>query len=206
MDKETRLHLALDMLKEVIDRDVEIPLKTFGLSMRPSIYGGEWIVVRRAGAEEIGMGDVVIYQSGPVFVAHRVIRKRQQDDRICFTMKGDAHLAAEGEIAAEEVVAKVVAMKKADKTIDLSRPRWRLANRLIALYSSWVDTLYRGVPFLHGILKRGGDRPWGRLVMRLVSSLNRLPTRLLIGSWEIATRQDEEPQGQFASKKKSKSY
>ena len=195
MDKETRLHLALDMLKEVIDRDVEIPLKTFGLSMRPSIRGGEWIVVRRAGAEEIRMGDVVIYQSGPVFVAHRVIRKRQQDDRICFTVKGDAHLAAEGEIAAEEIVARVVAMKKADKMIDLNHPRWRLTNRLIALYSSWVDAFYRSVPFLHGILGRGSGRPFGRLAIRLVNGLNRLPTQLLIGSWEMVTRQSEMPQG-----------
>lgn len=183
------------MLKEVIERDVEIPLKTFGLSMRPSIYAGEWIVVRRAGAEEISVGDVVIYQSGPTFIAHRVIRQRHQDGRVYFTVKGDAHLAAEGEIAAGEVVARVVALKKADKTIDLSRPRWRLANRLIARYSSWVDTLYRSVPFLHGILRRASERPWARLVIRLVSGLNRLPPRLLIGSWAMVTRQGEETQG-----------
>jgi hypothetical protein len=194
VDKETRLHLALDMLKEVIDRDVEIPLKTFGLSMRPSIRGGEWIVVRRAGTEEMNVGDVVIYQVGNTFVAHRVIRKRDQDGCLYLTVKGDAHLAAEGEIAAGEVVARVVALRKADKRIDLNHPRWRLVNRLIALYSSWVDRLYRGVPFLHGILRRGGDRPWGRLVIRLVSGLNRLPTRLLIGSWEMAMGQSETPQ------------
>jgi hypothetical protein len=183
------------MLKEVIERDVEIPLKTFGLSMRPSICGGEWIVVRRADAKEMGVGDVVIYQSGPTFVAHRVIRRRHQDGRVYFTVKGDAHLAAEGEISADEVVAKVVALRKADKTIDLNRPRWRLANRLIARYSSWVDRLYRGTPFLHGILRRAGERPLGRLAIRLVSGLNRLPPRLLIGSWEMVTRQGEEPQG-----------
>jgi hypothetical protein len=206
MDRETRLHVALDMLKEVIERDEEIPLKTFGLSMRPSIRGGEWIVVRRAGAEEIGVGDVVIYQSGPTFVAHRVIRQRHQGGRVYFTVKGDAHLAAEGEVAADEVVARVVALKKADKTIDLSPPRWRLANRLIALYSSWVDRLYRGVPFLHGILRRASERPWGRLAIRLVSGLNCLPPRLLIGSWEMVTRQSEKPQGQSTSKKKSKGW
>ncbi len=193
MDRETRLHLALDMLKEVIARDVEVPLKTFGLSMRPSIRGGEWIVVRRASADEIAVGDVVIYQAGNAFVAHRVIRRRRQGGRVLFTVKGDAHLAAEGEIPAEAVVARVVALKKADRRIDLDHPRWRLSNRWVARYSSWVDTLYRSVPFLHGVLRRGSGRPVGRLAMRLVSGLNRLPARLLIGPWELATRNGEQP-------------
>lgn len=192
MDKEARLHLAMDMLKEVIERDVEVPLKTFGLSMRPSIRGGEWIVVRRAGTEEMNVGDVVIYQAGNTFVAHRVIRKRDHDGCPYLTVKGDAHLAAEGEIAAGEVVAKVVALRKADKMIDLNHPRWRLTNRLIALYSSWVDALYRSVPCLHGVLRRGSGRPLGRLAIRLVGGLIRLPTRLLIGSWELATKQGED--------------
>ena len=193
MNREMRLHPALDMLKEVIERDVEIPLKTFGLSMRPSIHGGEWIVVRRAGAEEISVGDVVIYQAGNTFVAHRVIRKRHQEGRVYFTVKGDAHLAAEGEIAAKAVVAKVVALKKANKMMDLNHPRWHLANRLVALYSSGVDVLYRSVPFLHGILRRKSGRPFGCLAIRMVSGLNRLPTRLLIGSWKELTERGARP-------------
>jgi hypothetical protein len=174
MDRETQLHLTLDMLKEVIERDVEIPLKTVGLSMRPSIYGGEWIVVRRASAPEIGVGDVVIYEAGSTFIAHRVIRRREQAGRIYFAVKGDAQLAAE-EIAAEQVVARVVALKKGDQWIDLDRPCSRLANRLIAGYSSWVDTLYRAMPRLPAVLRPAS----GPLPGRLVSALNRLPARLL---------------------------
>jgi len=175
MDRETQLHLTLDMLKEVIERDVEVPLKTVGLSMRPSIYGGEWVVVRRAAAPEIGVGDVVIYQAGSTFIGHRVIRRRERDGRVYLAVKGDAQLAAE-EIAAEQVVARVIALKKGDRRIDLDRPGRRLANRLIAGYSSWVDTLYRAMPCLPAVLRPGGGR-W----RRLVSSLNRLPARLLGG-------------------------
>ena len=194
MDRETRLHLALDMLKEVIDRDsMEIPLKTLGFSMSPSIRGGEWVVVRRAKPAQIAVGDVVIYQAGNTFVAHRVIRKRYHDGHLFFTVKGDAHLGAEGEVDAEAVVARVVALKRADKIIDLNHPRWRLASRLIALYSSWVDALYRSVPFLHGILRPGSDGPFGRLTIQMVSALTCLPARLLIGSWEAAIKQGKKP-------------
>lgn len=182
MDKETRLHLAMDMLKEVIERDVEIPLKTIGLSMRPFIYGGEWVVARRAGEVEICIGDVVIYQSGSTFIAHRVIRRREEAERVYFTVKGDAHLAAEGEISAEQVVARVVALKKASRIIDLDQPRWRRANRWIARYSSWVDILYTSLPCLPGITGRAG----GRFLACLAGRLARLTTRLMIGSWRVA--------------------
>ena len=178
MDRETQLHLTLDMLKEVIERDVEVPLKTAGLSMQPSIYDGEWVVVRRAATAEIGAGDVVIYQAGSTFVAHRVIHQREQAGRVFFSVKGDAQLAAE-EIAAERVVARVVAVKRGDQRIDLKCPDRRLANRLIAGYSSWVDTLYRAMPRLPAVLRPGSGRLLGRLLGQLVSSLNRLPIRLL---------------------------
>ncbi len=178
MDRETQLHLTLDMLKEVIERDVEVPLKTAGLSMQPSICDGEWVVVRRTGASKIGAGDIVVYQAGSTLVAHRIIRRRERAGRVFFAVKGDAQLAAE-EIAAEQVVARVVAVREGGRRVDLDRPCRRLANRLIAGYSSWVDTLYRAMPRLPATLRPGSGRLPGRLSGRLVSSLNRLPARLL---------------------------
>ena len=195
MDRETRLHLALDMLKEVIERDVEVPLKTFGLSMRPSIHGGEWVVVRRAEAEEIDRGDIVIYQMANTFVAHRVIRKHCREGRLTFTVKGDAHLAADGEIEADAVVARVIALRRGGQTIDLSRSRWRVASKLVARYSSWVDTVYRSLPVLQGTLRRGSRRPSNHLASQLISGLNRLPAKLLMGSWEVAAKQGQHAEG-----------
>jgi hypothetical protein len=185
MDRVTKLSLALDMLKEVIERDVEVPLKTFGLSMRPAIQGGEWVVVHKAEPEDISSGDIVIYQLGSNFVAHRVIRVHRRQNDISFTVKGDAHLAADGEIGAAGVIARVVALRRGEKTIDLRRPRWRAASRLLACYSSWVDILYRGLPPLQGLLRGPDLRPSNHPAARLVRGLNLLPARLLIGSWRM---------------------
>lgn len=187
-DRATRLSLAMDMLNEVIERDEDVPLKTFGLSMAPTIYGGEWVVVRRVSADKVRIGDVVIYQAGNVFVAHRVIRKREQGGKVYFTVKGDAHLEAEGEIAAEELVAKVVSLQKKDKKIDMDRPRWRLANRLIALCSSWVDSLCRGRVDRHGGKRRG--RPLRRLFIGAAAYLNHWLIKLLMGKWAAPISQE----------------
>jgi hypothetical protein len=197
MDRATRLSLAMDMLNEVIERDEDVPLKTFGLSMVPFIHGGEWVVVRRVSAEEVGMGDVVIYQAGNVFVAHRVIRKRVQDGRVYFTVKGDAHLAAEGEIAEGEIVARVVALQKADKRIDLDRPRWRLTNRLIALCSAWVDGLCASEVGRYGDNRARNHQPWERRFIGVVAYLNHLLIKLLMGKWATPARQELGGTGSF---------
>ena len=190
MDRATRLSLAMDMLNEVIERDEDIPLKTFGLSMTPTIHGGEWVIVRKVSGEKIRIGDVVIYQAGNVFVAHRVIRKREQDDKVYFTVKGDAHLEAEGEIAEEEIVAKVVALQKMDERIDMDRPRWRLANRVIALCSAWADHLCTGRVNLRSDAGEGNTRPLRRLFIGAVAYLNHQIIKLLMGKWATPTRQE----------------
>ena len=178
MDDETRLRVALEMLKGVIERDVEIPLKTFGLSMRPVIYGGEWIVVRRAIEAEIRVGDIIIYQAGQGFVAHRVIQRLKKGEQTCFKVKGDAHLASEGVVSAGQIIARVVALKKRGRVISMDQPAWQRANRIIARYSSAIDHLYRRLPFRP-------DRT--SLAGRILAAVVRLPPRLLMFAWERAT-------------------
>ena len=190
MDRGTRLSLAMDMLNEVIERDEDVPLKTFGSSMKPTIYGGEWVIARRVNAEKVRIGDVAIYQAGNVFVAHRVIRKRVQNGKVYFTIKGDAHLAAEGEIAAGEIVAKVVALQKMDKRIDMDRPRWRLANRMIACCSSWVDRLFRGKFDQPGHAQEKSIHPSWRLFIGAVAYLNHQLITLLMGKWATPNKQN----------------
>ncbi len=177
MDDETRHQLALDMLKEVIERDIEIPLKTFGSSMTPVICCGEWIVVRRALESEIQVGDIIIYQVGHTFVAHRVIRRVKKSGQTCFQVKGDAHLVSEGVLPAGQVIARVVSLKKGRRVISLEQPVWRRANRVIACYSSVVDMLYRRLPS-----RPDPTGPAGRLVTALV----RLPPRLLMAVGGLA--------------------
>jgi hypothetical protein len=188
MDRETRLEVALDLVKEVVMRDGEMPLKTAGLSMRPTVCGGDWLVVRRAVPADIVVGDIAVYQAGPRFVAHRVIRRRLDDaGRMWLTVKGDAHLGAEGELPAENVLATAVAVRsdRSGRILDLAGSRGRRVGRLIARYSSAVDWLYRSVPCLHGRIGLSPDRrarPLAGWANRLVGGLNRLSVRLLLGS------------------------
>ena len=179
MDDETRLQLSLDMLKEVIERDTEIPLKTFGLSMRPAICGGEWIVVRRVAEGEVQVGDIIVYQAGGKFVAHRIIRRLEKGGQTCFRVKGDAQLSSEGVLPAGQIVARVVALKKKGREIDMDQTTWRRVNRIIAHYSSAIDRIFR---CLHYRPDRTG------LVGRLLTAAVRLPPRLLMLAWEFSTK------------------
>ena len=179
MDDEIRLQISLEMLKEVIERDIEIPLKTFGLSMRPVICDGEWIGVRRAAQGEIRIGDIIVYQAGSRFVAHRAIRRMEKGGQTCFQLKGDAHLASEGVLPAGQIVARVVTLRKQNRIIDMEQPAWRRANRIIAHYSSAIDRVYRCFPYRPERTSLAG---------RLLAAAVRLPPRLLMLACESLTK------------------
>jgi len=60
----------------------------------------------------------------------------------------------------------------------MEQPAWRHANQIIARYSSAIDYLCSSLPFHPDRTSLGG---------RLLSALVRLPPRLLMFVWELAT-------------------
>ena len=60
-------------------------------SMRPSINPGDLVITRTSAASAIGVGDVVVVNSGDVPLAHRVVDVRVVSGLNRLTTKGDAN-------------------------------------------------------------------------------------------------------------------
>ena len=60
-------------------------------SMRPSINPGDLVITRTSAASAIGVGDVVVVNSGDVPLAHRVVEVRVVSGLNRLTTKGDAN-------------------------------------------------------------------------------------------------------------------
>src|SRR2546425_9752386 len=81
------LALYADTLREwlAMGRPVHLPLS--GASMRPTIDDHAHLVLERADATEIGIGDVFVYEDGAHLVCHRVLA-RSRDRRRLLTAAG----------------------------------------------------------------------------------------------------------------------
>src|SRR2546428_11972352 len=123
-----------DLAADLLRRGAPLRIKARGGSMLPFLRDGDVALVMPAVGTEIGVGDVICYETPPgrLFL-HRVIERRWER----FVAKGDA-LAFTDLIAPVQVLGKVVAVQRRGrfKRLDTRIGRWR--NRAIAGVSTLI--------------------------------------------------------------------
>ncbi len=103
-----------------------------GVSMLPTLYTGDIVVVYKPSPEEIKTGDIVVYKS-PIhnkLVIHRIIKIVKCESGYCFITKGDNNLRADNEIGLqpsygidyEHIVGVVLGIRVGDATAPIRIP------------------------------------------------------------------------------------
>jgi len=96
MEKDSRL-----ILSEFIEGPDDLHLKGHSISMLPSIRPGELIKIKKGG--DPVPGDVVVFRAGGVFVAHRLMWKKNFVART----KGDNNAYCDAPISLFDIVGVV---------------------------------------------------------------------------------------------------
>ena len=134
-----------DILKNPLDISYDknnmLTVRVKGRSMQPFLSDGELLIVSSTDAEDIAVGDIILYSDKGKYVCHRVFRKRGNS----FVTKGDAGLKPDAPIVSEELIGKVVAIQKRRGIIRLDNLRGRLMNRFISRFSLITALLYFAV-------------------------------------------------------------
>jgi len=142
-------------------------------SMRPLIAEGDRVLVERIPREEVGFGDIVVFPGAGQLTVHRVLGRRRVGGREYFLEKGDHNFWA-GLVPSNDVVGRVGAIETSGAVLWLTSRRWRLLQRLLALYSYLT---WRWWTFGERVLP-----PWvrGKVQGRWPRRLCRLPPRMLL--------------------------
>ena len=98
-------------------------------------------------SDSIGKGDVVVYFLDGKLIVHRIVRVKHEAGERIFRTKGDSSLCLDARPVAEsEIVGRVVAVKRGERTIDLRSGVWRAWGRLatfcsygFGLVMSWLS-------------------------------------------------------------------
>jgi signal peptidase I len=103
-----------------------------GGSMLPFIQDGDRVQVSY-GYADVHRGDVVVFRQGGQLIAHRVLRVCRGEARPTFITKGDNSRNFDPPVSAEEIVGRVLAVKRGDHNMSLDTTAWRLLGWLIAI-------------------------------------------------------------------------
>lgn len=115
IDRDHYKKLLEDLLTE---HNVRVTLR--GMSMFPMLMKGDIVVVAPVGYDQLRKGDIVVFESDSILVAHRLIRKKNGS----VLTRGDGNRKYDGSIPFEKIKGKV---------IKVEHSRWKLAKMAIKL-------------------------------------------------------------------------
>jgi signal peptidase I len=132
---------------EILSSGRALRFRATGGSMHPSIRNLDVLVARPVEGSPMRLGEVVLYRGGEGrLVVHRVVGRAQNGES--FKVRGDAVKGPPSTVARSRVLARVVAVERGGKRIDLDAPDARLVGLLHAagsLLREAVAGLVRGV-------------------------------------------------------------
>lgn len=103
-------------------------------SMSPLIHAGDQVLVARIIPEKVCTGDIVVFRRGDYIIVHRALRKRETARGIRFKEKGDGTYSSRS-FFADDLIGKVIAVRRGDKILGLNSPCGRLASFALGVWS-----------------------------------------------------------------------
>ena len=112
----------LDVVTQLLSRGYRVRFRAEGVSMRPTIRGGETITVELL--SEVKMGDIALYLAERGLTAHRVVAIRNGSGNApVFLTRGEGVGSTKEVVQEQQVLGKVVAVERNGRSIDLGG-RW----------------------------------------------------------------------------------
>jgi signal peptidase len=184
-----------DISTQILNNGCSFSFKAHGLSMYPFIRNGDIITVQSVDLNALCIGDIAFYKSDiEKLIAHRIIKKKYQDNRLMLLMRGDSVFKNDGWIYSDQVLGKVVSIQRDKKFIELDK-----GGLLRPIMYSW-NKLYPIGPFSFYLTSKG-KKGLSWLLRRFQAlKIYRNIARTLINSkisYRIATEKDASKLSRF---------
>lgn len=127
---------AAALFMEILKRGAALRTKVAGRSMRPSLMGGETVVVEPADASLLGRGDMVLFRNtSGLPVLHRLVRKKKTDDgSYVLQTKGDALFSPDEPFCEADLMGRAVVLENSEGSkILMGSPLRRVLNYVLAI-------------------------------------------------------------------------
>jgi len=158
---------VIEMWQEVCRSGGSLNFKILSGSMRPMIEVGDIVRVGRVEPDGVRVGDILAFQDGQNVVVHRIIGKSRSGRQLSFRHGGDAG-GLSGSIAAQQLIGRVLAVKREGREVSLDTPWFTVSNKVLGWRLHLIETLGRMRPgllrfFTHQTLRL----PW-KLCQRIM--------------------------------------
>lgn len=138
-----------NIINSLIEENGMIKLKMTGYSMFPFLKPGHYGIVVKVTPDKLKIGDIVVFSQNDHFIAHRLIGI--SEDR--FICKGDAMKFSDVPVLPHQILGKLIAVEKKNKTVQLDTPKAVRVANCIVKFNKFYYYRSRLAMKLHFLLK-----------------------------------------------------
>jgi polysaccharide export outer membrane protein len=131
------------LAESVLNNSTNIKVPVTGDSMSPLLRTGDAIYVERVKAEDLSVGDILVYKTEGNMVAHRLVRILRKNGRCMFLTKGDTFSHVDSPLRESSLIGRVYAVRKLCLKFHIRKGIFSIVNRLSSLLSPLSSFLYR---------------------------------------------------------------
>jgi ribosomal protein S18 acetylase RimI-like enzyme len=133
------------LMEDISGKAEILRLQAKGGSMYPYIKSGDWVEASLVNPKTVlKIGDVILFEKDGYYYAHRIVAKRGET----YIAKGDLSHNLDEPVLRKDITAKVTAVYRKDRRIDLIHP----LNRFIALFLAYLHPLMQVVSLVYEIV------------------------------------------------------
>jgi signal peptidase I len=133
--EDARYQKVIDhLILEELGNGKEIALRVSGKSMHPIIRQGDFIRLEKCPPGALAIGDIITFKKDGNYFTHRLLWIRRRGNGIRLITKGDNETNTDPPVSPSQIIAKVVAIKRGNRTFRLQTPFWRSMNRLLGVF------------------------------------------------------------------------
>ena len=104
--------LKVEMTAELVQKFGAARLRVLGSSMAPTLRPGDILSVRRAAPEEISVGQLIVFSSGPRLITHRVVAVLEDAGARRWVTRGDRGFCDDPAVLPENLIAVVESVSR----------------------------------------------------------------------------------------------
>jgi signal peptidase I len=135
--------VTVNLVRRVVNKKGRILLPAQGKSMYPFIRQGDICHFEACDPAGFKKGDVVLFTSGlNQLIAHRFIKEINKDNQSFYLFKGDTNLLFDEPIDQEQIIGRMTAIERKNKTVNLKN-MWSNLWSLLIINLPMVSKLLR---------------------------------------------------------------
>jgi hypothetical protein len=150
------------VIEEALTTGTTVRFRAEGTSMYPTIRDGESISITAVSPAEVVRGDVLLCRHDKRMLAHRVVGVTTHGAGRVFELRGDAKIACDAPVGADDVVGRVIAVRRDGRLVRLCGRAARLRHTARTAASRAKSFVVSTGTILSGaICSRRARRPLG---------------------------------------------